>query len=139
MVLRHRACVRSIGASTSRNGDPVEARPVDLMSRLKHGVVEEIRRRPRIHDLKHTFGRRLRAAGVPEETPKVLPGHKNGDISTHYSAAELRELIEAVQKIDASRETPMITVLRPVECLANVLQKNKGPARAAPKCVKSGL
>jgi len=39
---------------------------------------------------------------------------------------------QAVQKIDASRETPMITVLRPVECLANVLQKNKGPARADP-------
>jgi hypothetical protein len=75
---------------------------------------------------------------VPEETRKVLLGHKYGDLSTHYSAAELRELIEAVQKIDASRETPMITVLRPVECLANVLQKNKGPARAAPKCVKSG-
>jgi integrase len=88
--------------------------------------------RVRIHDLKHTFGRRLRAAGVPEETRKVLLGHKNGDITTHYSAAELRELIEAVQKIDASRETPMITVLRPVECLANVLQKNKGPAGADP-------
>jgi len=55
---------------------------------------------------------------VPEETRKVLLGHKNGDITTHYSAAELRDLIEAVQNIDASRETPMITVLRPVECLA---------------------
>jgi len=63
---------------------------------------------------------------------RVLLGHKNGDITTHYSAAELRELIEAVQKIDTSRETPMITVLRPVECLANVLQKHKGPARADP-------
>ena len=46
---------------------------------------------------------------------------RNGDISTHYSAAEFRELIEAVQRIDAGRETSMITVLRPVECLANVL------------------
>jgi len=56
----------------------------------------------------------------------VLLGHKNGDITTHYSAAELRELIEAVQKIDASRETPMITVLRPVDVLQISCRKTKG-------------
>jgi integrase len=66
----------------------------------------------RVHDLKHTFGRRLRAAGVTEETRKVLLGHKNGDITTHYSAAELAELITAVNKIDRSLETPAITLLR---------------------------
>lgn len=38
-------------------------------------------RHVRVHDLKHTFGRRLRAAGVSEETRKVLLGHTNGDIS----------------------------------------------------------
>lgn len=66
----------------------------------------------RVHDLKHTFGRRLRAAGVSSETRKVLLGHKNGDITTHYSAAELAELITAVNKIDRSLETPAITLLR---------------------------
>jgi len=34
----------------------------------------------RVHDLKHTYGRRLRAAGVPLKTRRVLLGHKNGDI-----------------------------------------------------------
>ncbi len=53
----------------------------------------------RVHDLKHTFGRRLRAAGVPLETRKVLLGHKNGDITTHYSAPELQELIEAAERV----------------------------------------
>ena len=43
----------------------------------------------RVHDLKHTFGRRLRTAGVPLETRKVLLGHKTGDIASHYSAPEL--------------------------------------------------
>jgi integrase len=52
----------------------------------------------RVHDLKHTFGRRLRAAGVPLETRKVLLGHKNGDITTHYSAPELQELIDAAER-----------------------------------------
>src|SRR5690606_5663535 len=39
------------------------------------------------------------AAGVPLETRKVLLGHTTGDITTHYSAPELKELIEAVEKV----------------------------------------
>ena len=46
-----------------------------------------------VHNLRHTFGRRLRGAGVPLETRKALLGHANGDITTHYSAAELGELL----------------------------------------------
>lgn len=53
----------------------------------------------RVHDLKHTFGRRLRSAGVPLETRRVLLGHTNGDITTHYSAPELRELFDAVERV----------------------------------------
>jgi integrase len=53
----------------------------------------------RVHDLKHTYGRRLRAAGVPLETRRVLLGHKNGDITTHYSAPELQELIDAAERV----------------------------------------
>ncbi len=56
-------------------------------------------RRIRVHDLKHTFGRRLRAAGVPLETRKVLLGHKSGDITTHYSAAELSEVLNAAEQV----------------------------------------
>jgi integrase len=52
-----------------------------------------------VHDLKHTFGRRLRAAGVPLETRKVLLGHRNGDITTHYSTPELEELLEAANRV----------------------------------------
>ena len=68
----------------------------------------------RIHDLKHTFGRRLRAAGVSLETRKVLLGHKNGDITTHYSAPELEELIVAAERVceEKSGKTPALVVLR---------------------------
>lgn len=38
----------------------------------------------RIHDLKHTFGRRLRAAGVTEEDRKALLGHKNSSITSLF-------------------------------------------------------
>ena len=46
----------------------------------------------RVHDLKHTFGRRLRAAGVTFEDRQDLLGHRSGKITTHYSAAELSRL-----------------------------------------------
>jgi integrase len=37
----------------------------------------------RVHDLKHTFGRRLRAAGVGFEDRQDLLGHRSGRITTH--------------------------------------------------------
>lgn len=53
----------------------------------------------RVHDLKHTFGRRLRAAGVSFEDRQDLLGHRAGRMTTHYSAAELSDLIEAAGKV----------------------------------------
>jgi integrase len=53
----------------------------------------------RVHDLKHTFGRRLRAAGVSFEDRQDLLGHKSGRITTHYSRAELSNLIAAAEKV----------------------------------------
>src|SRR5262249_4855708 len=47
----------------------------------------------RVHDLKHTFGRRLRAAGVSFEDRQDLLGHRSGRITTHYSAADLLRLM----------------------------------------------
>lgn len=67
----------------------------------------------RVHDLKHTFGRRLRAKGVSHETRQVLLGHKNGQITTHYSAAEIGELIDAVEKVSWSGSSaPTLTLIK---------------------------
>lgn len=68
----------------------------------------------RVHDLKHTFGRRLRAAGVSFEDRQDLLGHKSGRITTHYSAAELQNLIEAANRVcvQKSRKSPVMVVLR---------------------------
>lgn len=52
-----------------------------------------------VHNLRHTFGKRQRSAGVPLETRRALLGHANSDITTHYSAAELSELIDAAEAI----------------------------------------
>jgi integrase len=68
----------------------------------------------RVHDLKHTFGRRLRAAGVSLETRKVLLGHKNGDITSHYSAPEIDELLGAANLVcrGKSGKSPAMTLLK---------------------------
>jgi integrase len=68
----------------------------------------------RVHDLKHTFGRRLRAAGVSFEDRQDLLGHRSGRMTTHYSAAELTKLIEAANKVCErdGKGKPELVVLR---------------------------
>lgn len=43
----------------------------------------------RVHDLKHTYGHRLRAAGVGFEDRKLLLGHESDHVTTHDSAPEI--------------------------------------------------
>jgi integrase len=64
--------------------------------------------------LRHTVGRRLRAAGVPLETRQAILGHKSASITAHYSAAELRELLDAMEFIatDNLRESHALTLLK---------------------------
>ncbi len=73
-------------------------------------------RNVRVHDLKHTFGRRLRSAGVSFEDRQDLLGHKSGRITTHYSEAEITNLIDAANKVCNmnSRKNPALTVLRTI-------------------------
>ena len=67
----------------------------------------------RVHDLKHTFGRRLRAAGVSYEDRQDLLGHRSGRITTHYSQAELSNLLDAANLIIKSRNNGKeLTILR---------------------------
>jgi len=63
-------------------------------ARIKAGLPQV-----RVHDLKHTFGRRLRSVGVSFEDRQDLLGHRSGRITTHYSAAELSRLLKAANKV----------------------------------------
>jgi integrase len=53
----------------------------------------------RVHDLRHTFGRQLRAADVSFENRQDLLGHKSNRITDHYCRAEITGLHEAVEKL----------------------------------------
>jgi hypothetical protein len=67
----------------------------------------------RVHDLRHTFGQRLRAVGVPLEDRKALLGHKCHDITTHYSAPELAKLIEYVERVCEERPNTVLRLASP--------------------------
>ncbi len=71
-------------------------------------------RRIRVHDLKHTFGRRLRAAGVSFEDRQVLLGHKNDSVTTHYSAPDIANLIDPANRAATTerRKIDAMTILR---------------------------
>ncbi|MCD2451057.1 site-specific integrase [Methylicorpusculum oleiharenae] len=66
----------------------------------------------RVHDLRHTFGMRLRAAGVSFEDRQDLLGHHAGHITTHYSKAEIARLIECVELLCGDRHGTELTLIR---------------------------
>lgn len=59
----------------------------------------------RVHDLRHTGAARLRAARVSLEDRAQILGHVTGTMTTHYSAAYLQRLLDAVNRICESRGT----------------------------------
>ena len=65
-----------------------------LKARARAGLLQV-----RVHDLKHTFGRRLRAAGVSFEDRQDLLGHRSGRITTPYSGPKLSKLIDSANKV----------------------------------------
>lgn len=71
-------------------------------------------RRTRLHDLKHTCGRCLGAAGVGFEDRQDMLAHKSGRMTTRYCAAELGNLVAAVNRIAKSHGIHTGAVLRPV-------------------------
>jgi len=64
----------------------------------------------RIHDLRHTFGQRLRDAGVMKEDRALLLGHAVEDMPEHYATATVERLVEAANKATNTRDR--MTLLR---------------------------
>lgn len=112
---QHRTAVFTFRPRVKVGREPKPARPTGKINNTSWKKARARAGVPcRVHDLRHTFTRRLRAAGVSMETRKALLGHAHGDLTTHYSAAELAELIAAVETIATrpEHETPMLTVLK---------------------------
>jgi len=53
-----------------------------------------------VHDLRHTVGMRLREVGVPERTISEVLWHSTGrNVTRHYSVAQVRKLLDALELI----------------------------------------
>lgn len=68
--------------------------------------------RVRVHDLRHTFGQRLRDAGVPEEDRALLLGHAIEGMPRHYAAATVARLVDAANRVQMTLDRT--TLLRVV-------------------------
>ena len=64
----------------------------------------------RVHDLRHTFACRLRAAGVSEEDRCALLGHAEHSMAGHYASADIGRLLRQANLVLNRQETR--TVLR---------------------------
>lgn len=105
---------RPLAAMNSTAWKRARVRAAEKWARQTGAPAPEGFRRVRVHDLKHTFGRRLRAAGVSFEDRQDLLGHKSLRITTHYSAAELESLITAADRVceEKSHKSPTTTGIR---------------------------
>jgi integrase len=93
---------------------------------------EQSLQRVRIHDLRHTFACRLRAADVSVEDREVLLGHANHSMAGHYASADVGRLLKQANLVLNREETR--TVLRVANAAAlwtkgpaEVRQQEKGP------------
>jgi len=64
----------------------------------------------RVHDLRHTFACRLRAAGVPVEDREALLGHATHSMAGHYASADVGRLVGQANLVLKREET--CTLLR---------------------------
>lgn len=77
-------------------------------ARVKAGL-EDVR----VHDLRHTYGCRLRSTGVSFEDRQDLLGHTSKRITTEYSAAEISNLIKAANSVCwQGSQPPDMVILR---------------------------
>jgi integrase len=64
-----------------------------------------------IHNARHTFAHRLRAAGVPEEDRNALLGHANTNLAQHYASADIARLLEHSEKVTVRKETTLLRAI----------------------------
>lgn len=62
----------------------------------------------RVHDLRHTYGQRLRDAGVSEEDRALLHRHGDSRMPRHYAAATVAKLPDASNAVLKTRDRTMV-------------------------------
>ena len=66
----------------------------------------------RIHDLRHTFGQRLREAGVAAEDRAVLLGHAAEGMPQLYATSTIARLVDVANTVAQTRDrTTLLRVI----------------------------
>jgi len=64
-----------------------------------------------IHNLRHTFAHRLRAAQVPQEDRNALLGHARTNLAEHYATPDIERLLAYAERIVERKETTVLRVV----------------------------
>ena len=67
-----------------------------------------------VHNLRHTYGCRLRACGVSDEDRDYLMGHNGVSLTQHYAMPTVERLSERAERIVERREMTILRVVRSV-------------------------
>ena len=117
VVVLNRIARRVLDAERGKHPEHVFTYKGKAVTRLINTAWKKARARAalpglRAHDLRHTFGHRLRAAGVSLEDRKALLGHRSDEITTHYSAPDLAHLLECADRICDPKRGTVLRVCR---------------------------
>lgn len=61
-----------------------------------------------VHNLRHTFGYRLRQAGVAGEDRDALLGHHNRSLTQHYAVPDIQRLAELAERVTVRNDTAVL-------------------------------
>lgn len=61
-----------------------------------------------IHNLRHTYGYRLRQAGVPGEDRDALLGHHNQSLTQHYAMPDIERLAELAERVTVRHDVDIL-------------------------------
>ena len=75
---------------------------------IKAGLPDHPLIRKGIHNLRHTFGHRLRAEGISAEDRDALLGHNNRSLTQHYAEADFHRLAPKLELITKPRLTAVL-------------------------------
>ena len=71
----------------------------------KAGLLVDSLIRKRIHNPRHTFGHRLRSAGVQTEDRDALLGHSNKSLTQRYAMPDIERLLVAAELVKERKDT----------------------------------
>lgn len=91
---------------------PYRGKAIDTMNNTAWQTARRLAglRAARIHDLRHTYGSRLRAAGVSDEDRAALLGHSCSSMPQLYASPDIRRLVPLANRV--LERSSVVTIVR---------------------------